>query len=188
MIATAERPDGFKGFLIDLDMAVSTDLVGDRKVGHHRTGTLAFMSLNVLKRGQHTFRDDLESFLYVLLYICFKWNGPNQPNKELTPIDCWSRPDFDDVYAMKVAFMFNRSDFEGGLKKMTTEMQSLIPLLEDLRSKIRPWGTEFELGPPETDPGKLYREVISAFDRAITNERQRNADAMKTRSGMAYKR
>ncbi|KAL7270699.1 hypothetical protein RUND412_006586 [Rhizina undulata] len=190
MIATSdlERPDGFKGFLIDPDMAVSTDLPGDRKLVHHRTGTLEFMSLNVLKRRQHTFRDDLESFLYVLLFICFKWNAPLLPNKEPTPIDCWSRPNFDDAYAMKVAFMVVQEDFEDKLKKMPAKMQSLIPLLIELRSEIRPWGTKFELGQPGTDAGQLYDEVIKAFNKVINTQRQEDDGAMKMRSGRVYKR
>ncbi|KAL7273359.1 hypothetical protein RUND412_003795 [Rhizina undulata] len=161
MIATGERPDGFKGFLIDLDMAMSTDLAGDRKVGHRRTGTLEFMSLN--------------------------WNEPKRRNMEPTPIDCWSRPDYNDAFKMKTHLMTNLRRFEEGLNGVTTGMGSLKQLLRNLRRLIRPLDTELELGPPETDAEKLYREVINAFDRAITDERKSNDGARKTRSGMVYK-
>ncbi|KAL7268345.1 hypothetical protein RUND412_009035 [Rhizina undulata] len=189
MIATLELEwrDGFKGNLVDLDMTVSTDLAGDRKVAHHRTGTLEFMSLNVLKGGKHTFRDDLESFFYVLLYICFKWNAPKQPKKELTPIDRWSLPDFERVYEKKFTFMTSQSNFVEGLNEMTAEMSGLRSLLRDLRGTIRRMDTEFELGSPEMDAVKLYGEFIDAFNDAIDTQRQRDDGAMVMRSGLLYK-
>lgn len=56
------------GFLIDLDYATvypPTQPSG----APHRTGTLPFMSIGVLSSENHTYRHDLESFLYVLLWV-----------------------------------------------------------------------------------------------------------------------
>lgn len=62
-------PGPIHGFLIDLDYAIEYPPV-DRCGAPHRTGTLPFMSIRVLRNKPHRYRDDLESFLYVLLWIC----------------------------------------------------------------------------------------------------------------------
>ncbi|POG61764.1 hypothetical protein GLOIN_2v1426031, partial [Rhizophagus irregularis DAOM 181602=DAOM 197198] len=40
----------------------------------HRTGTLPFMAIEILKHNaEHTFQHDLESFFYVLCWICCEY-------------------------------------------------------------------------------------------------------------------
>ncbi|EXX72272.1 hypothetical protein RirG_070830 [Rhizophagus irregularis DAOM 197198w] len=42
----------------------------------HRTGTLPFMAIEILKHNaEHTFQHDLESFFYVLCWICCEYEG-----------------------------------------------------------------------------------------------------------------
>lgn len=63
------------GFLIDLDYAadvVPDTLVCDSTGAPHRTGTLPFMAIDIL-RGEHSshlYHYDVESFLYVLIWSC----------------------------------------------------------------------------------------------------------------------
>ncbi|KIJ46116.1 hypothetical protein M422DRAFT_778607 [Sphaerobolus stellatus SS14] len=59
--------EGSHGILIDLDHAVQigTSPYADQR----RMGTQAFMPRNVLQKGRHTYRDDLELFYYVLIYF-----------------------------------------------------------------------------------------------------------------------
>ncbi|KAI5781965.1 hypothetical protein DFH27DRAFT_283465 [Peziza echinospora] len=64
-----------RGFLIDLDYAVQyrrPDAVPPPAPcgAPHRTGTLPFMAIGVLLAEPHAYRHDLESFLYVLLWVC----------------------------------------------------------------------------------------------------------------------
>lgn len=68
IITDLEAPGSFKGMLIDLDVAkvMNSAASGAR----HITGTLPFMSISVMNRNDHTCRDDLESFLYVLIWMC----------------------------------------------------------------------------------------------------------------------
>ncbi|KAL6698251.1 hypothetical protein J3F84DRAFT_265061 [Trichoderma pleuroticola] len=57
------------GFLIDLDLA--TKIPRETASGAaSRTGTRAFMSIGVLLGDPHSFMDDLESFFWVLYWIC----------------------------------------------------------------------------------------------------------------------
>lgn len=74
--------------LIDLDLAKK---VGDANSGaRHLTGTKQFMALGVLRREDHTYRHDLESFLYVLLCLCA---SPSWQKWETSP------KDEDELYA-----------------------------------------------------------------------------------------
>ncbi|KAH0533948.1 hypothetical protein FGG08_007439 [Glutinoglossum americanum] len=63
------------GFLIDLDYAItvdSTSLQPGSSGAPHRTGTLPYMAIDILKNehGMHLYHHDVESFLYVLIWCC----------------------------------------------------------------------------------------------------------------------
>ncbi|KAF9241401.1 kinase-like domain-containing protein [Melanogaster broomeanus] len=105
-IVLARRPGEERGYLIDFDMAilqepeepteatVPSQRKGLRKVDPTarfslpipldeskplkalRTGTTPYMSMNVLSGGRHTYFDDMESFLYVVLLFFFSYAGP----------------------------------------------------------------------------------------------------------------
>ena len=63
------------GFLIDLDYAVRIDnrtFEPTSSGANHRTGTLPFMAIGILRCEdmRHLYAHDVESFVYVLLWIC----------------------------------------------------------------------------------------------------------------------
>lgn len=68
-LPAAAPPLDLHGFLIDLDYAIVHPSLA-ASGAPHRTGTLPFMSINVLFDCPHTYSDDLESFLYVLVWTC----------------------------------------------------------------------------------------------------------------------
>lgn len=68
IIINPETANGFKGMLIDLDLAKERD--SGPSGARHRTGTMQFMAVEVLRKADHTYRHDLESFFYVLLWMC----------------------------------------------------------------------------------------------------------------------
>ena len=68
IITHPAEADGFTGMLIDLGLA---KVVGSGRSGaRHQIGTMEFTAIQVLQKAAHTYRHDLESFLYVLLWIC----------------------------------------------------------------------------------------------------------------------
>jgi len=87
IITKPETADGFKGMLIDLDLAKVRD--SSPSGARHQTGTMQFMAVEVLRTADHTYRHDLESFFYVLLWMCAResWGkvqfsyGDSQPRK-----------------------------------------------------------------------------------------------------------
>lgn len=83
------EPDGLRGFLIDLDYAryhpkpksiqnkdIDTGISFQTQpaLAMMMTGTPPFMALELLLEGPvaHTWRHDLESFLYVLIWVCMQ--------------------------------------------------------------------------------------------------------------------
>ena len=63
------------GFLTDYDLATRTS--NDRASGApSKTGTKVFMAIGALKGEYHNTMHDLESFFWVLFWICIHWNGP----------------------------------------------------------------------------------------------------------------
>ena len=67
IITDPKKANGFTGMLIDLDL---TKEIGSEQIGEtHPTGTMEFMSIEVLRKVPHSYRHDVESF-YVLLWIC----------------------------------------------------------------------------------------------------------------------
>ncbi|KAI5781629.1 hypothetical protein DFH27DRAFT_519568 [Peziza echinospora] len=75
-LPAAMQPQSLRGFLIDLDYAVHFPQPRHpatppaTAAAPHRTGTLAFMSIGILMGEPHTYAHDLESFLYLLIWVC----------------------------------------------------------------------------------------------------------------------
>lgn len=65
IITDSKETDGFTGMLIDEDLA--KEIGSGRSGARHQTGTMKFLTIQVLQRAAHTYRHDLESFFYVLL-------------------------------------------------------------------------------------------------------------------------
>ncbi|KAA1122851.1 hypothetical protein PGTUg99_000731 [Puccinia graminis f. sp. tritici] len=79
----------YRSFLIDLDVAIHCSMSsGDD--GHTRTGTKVFMSSSLLRGGNpHTPVDDLESFFWVLIWICIHY--PKDKRNGISELASWNQ-------------------------------------------------------------------------------------------------
>ncbi|ODA77177.1 hypothetical protein RJ55_06804 [Drechmeria coniospora] len=68
IITKPKAANGFKGMLMDLDLAKVRE--SGPSGARHQTGTMQFMAVEVLRKVDHTYRHDIESFFYVLLWMC----------------------------------------------------------------------------------------------------------------------
>ncbi|KAG2028979.1 hypothetical protein BDR03DRAFT_816759, partial [Suillus americanus] len=93
------RFDGrFMSVLNDFDLSsiiqLMSSLKHDRPRGFERTGTVPFMSLDLLTpeaiagEVEHVYRHDVESFIWVLTWICLRYEGGNLLRKD-RPLDEW---------------------------------------------------------------------------------------------------
>ncbi|KAK7398244.1 hypothetical protein QQX98_012379 [Neonectria punicea] len=173
IITKPEAADGFRGMLIDLDLAKERD--SGPSGARHQTGTMQFMAVEVLRRFDHTYRHDLESFFYVLLWMCARqsWhNGFSEQEKRprQSLLRKWEIGRFEDIADAKEGHMT-----VNGLERIMGEFPKGLGHVKPLCLKIRK--TLFPLdkdertnfGTPAGDPHQLYRPVIAAYDEAINN-------------------
>ena len=167
MVILDDQEEGMpKGILIDLDSA--TEVAGDTESEPGITGTRPFMAIGVLNSERHTYRHDLESFFYVLLWTIISNHTDNPP--EASKLRRWSNGDWNELAARKSFDV--EEGFQDVLAEFTPEFRSLKLLAETLRQIIFPlqdgaiW-TGSDNSPEAID--KLYDEMIQAFEAAISS-------------------
>ncbi|TEB22111.1 hypothetical protein FA13DRAFT_1799222 [Coprinellus micaceus] len=116
LLGASGAPEGYRGILIDLDMATYTE---DRKSSlpsDPYTGTRTFQSIYVVEGRSLTpsppqdYTDELESFFYALCYILHAFEKPGTLVKQLpAPVQFWDHDDLEMRAVGKSAFSFNVS-------------------------------------------------------------------------------
>nr|KMM71664.1 hypothetical protein CPAG_07967 [Coccidioides posadasii RMSCC 3488] len=163
IIITDSKKTGFAGMLIDMDLA--EELGGRRSGARCRTGTMEFMAIEVLLSIDHTYRHDLESFFYVLLWQCGRrgWNlGRNligQPRSSL--LTNWYTGSYEDIAIAK------QGSVEADIFEviLATEFPPVFDCVKPLCRELR--GILFPVRGTPKDPEILYGPIIKAFDKAI---------------------
>ena len=172
IITDPETPHDFKGMLIDLDMAKVRD--SDPSGARQITGTIQFMAIEVMENVGHTYRHDLESFFYVLLWMCARQSWSNglaggdeqAPNKNL--LDRWEKGnDFSEIARNKKGDILLRVMFEDILSQFPESFKVLKPLCHRIRKILFGLEGGMFLGTPEGDLDQFYRPIIEAYNEAI---------------------
>ncbi|KAA8628760.1 hypothetical protein SMACR_07583 [Sordaria macrospora] len=171
IITDPETADGFKGMLIDLDMAKAQNSgpSGARKI----TGTIQFMAIEVLRNINHTYRHDLESFFYVLLWMCARqswYNGfsGNKKAPQESVFQQWEIGSFSQIARAKEGDMYV-SGLERIVNEFPEKLDKVKPLCMRIRKILFPYDEEGRifLGTPG-DEDYLYKPIIAAYDEAIS--------------------
>ncbi|KAI4592130.1 hypothetical protein KJ359_011505 [Pestalotiopsis sp. 9143b] len=171
IITKPETADGFKGMLIDLDLAKVRD--SGPSGARHQTGTMQFMAVEVLRKADHTYRHDLESFFYVLLWMCARqswrngFSGIEKPPKE-SLLRSWEIGSFKTIAAAKAGHM-TADGLDWIMSEFPKAFDVVKPLCLKLRDILFPFGHGFRMsfGTPAGDPDQLYRPILAAYDEAI---------------------
>ena len=130
------------------------------------------MAVEVLRGADHTFRHDLESFLYVLLWMCARQsrhNGfPTQDEKapRASCLHRWEVGSLNELAANKVGRMT-----VGGLGDIMSEFPASLNGVKSLCLKLRSFlfgdTADLILGTPAGDPTRLYASILAAYDDII---------------------
>jgi hypothetical protein len=75
MMNEDDNNPSWRSFLIDLDLAVKEQRE-ESSGARAKIGPRAFMAIGVLYGERHSFMHDLESFFWVLFWICIHYSGP----------------------------------------------------------------------------------------------------------------
>jgi serine/threonine protein kinase len=173
--------EGPRGQLIGLDLAKELDSVPSG--ASHRTGTMQFMQSRCFKGGGHTYRHNLESFFYVLLWMCIRYghedveaegttasNGSKSNRRKVRPtmtsiLRDWYTGDYKQIANTKRGHMVG---FEDVTAEFAPEFCGLKDLAEDLRNVLF---RSRDLAPftgTYKDRNIMYGGMIDAFNKAIS--------------------
>ncbi|KAI1198414.1 hypothetical protein F5X97DRAFT_299682 [Nemania serpens] len=161
-------------FLIDLDLAIKEDREGCSGA-KGRTGTRAFMAIGLLDDEQHSYMHDLESFFWVLFWICVHYGVGGEPVKK-SPLDSWNYKSDDDLIDAKRGVIYGTRTFEQRARKhFTSYYQPLIPCVEALRKEVFPEGDL----PRDPDP-TLYNRMITVLQEAQKDSKVLDTEVLGT--------
>ncbi|KAK2803987.1 hypothetical protein FQN50_006793 [Emmonsiellopsis sp. PD_5] len=168
IITDPGKGDGNSGMLIDLDLA--KEIGSGRSGARYQTGTMEFMAIEVLRAVDHTYRHDLESFFYVLIWQC-AWNGWERFNRlKEKPDDSllneWYTGSFKQIAGRKGGHM-DAKNFEYLLLEFPPELECVKPLCKAVRRILFPIHQDaLFTGTPAT-ADMLYDPIVQAFDNGI---------------------
>ena len=152
------------GFLIDLDLANKTS--DDQASGApSKTGTKIFMAIGALLGEPHSFMHDLESFFWVLFWICIHYDGRNEKGevkrKIVSKYERWNYADPEELADLKSGMIIEEERFNKTTASFTPSCQPLAPCMRDLRRYIFPNGKRW-LG----ENKELYPQIKAVLDKA----------------------
>jgi serine/threonine protein kinase len=143
MVNEDDNNPSWPSFLIDLDLAIKEQREG-ASGARGKTGTRAFMAIGALLGEQHSFRHDLESFFWVLFWICIHYNGPNE-ERVVPRFEKWNYVDTEELAKLKKGEVAHEGDFiKTAEENFTSYYQPLIPWLNRLRRAVFPNGGRWE--------------------------------------------
>lgn len=142
-----------RGFLIDLDLAIKetgTDASGAKR----KTGTRAFMAIVALRGAEHSFMHDLESFFWVLYWICVHYDGPGKYVGP-TVFEEWNYTSERFLSWIKLGLVGSERQFLYDAEELFTRYYlPLVPWVNRLRKVV------FPNGKPWTEPDEgLYAKM-----------------------------
>jgi Fungal protein kinase len=166
MIAKNPREGDPKGFLIDLDLARLTDSTTNSGT-LHRTGTMEFMAIEVLRReAAHTWRHDLESFFYLFIWICILYDGRGKPRyPQPTVLEPWSGA---LAATVKVSQTTSNDELEMQiLDFFPKKFSGLKGLLKEWRNALFPLRDGGVFTGTHENHKPVYEEIIGIFEKRI---------------------
>jgi hypothetical protein len=143
MINEDKDNPSWPSFLIDLDLAIKENR--DSSSGAQgKTGTRAFMAIGALLGEQHSFMHDLESFFWVLFWICIHYDAQGKAIGP-TDFDDWNYENDDKLVAAKKGEIADEEDFlKKAHKNFTPHYRPLITWVNRLRREVFPNGVRWK--------------------------------------------
>ncbi|PGG99671.1 hypothetical protein AJ79_08445 [Helicocarpus griseus UAMH5409] len=143
-----EESPSWRAFLIDLDLAIRVERDGFSGA-RGKTGTRPFMAIGVLYGEKHSFMHDLESFFWVLFWICIHYDGPGK-GRVVEHFEEWNYVNTKTLADEKKGVVSDEGGFlRTAEENFTPYYQPLAPWVNRLRRIVFPdglcSGVDFEL-------------------------------------------
>ncbi len=122
-------------------------------------GTNFLMAIDALLGEQHNLKHDLESFFWVLFWICIHWNGPGKKRRE-SEFEHWNFSSTEKLARRKTGQVSKRL-FGMVTDEFTPYCKQSINCVRELRKVVLPGGIARLEGDRE-----LYAQIRSVLDKA----------------------
>ncbi|KID86141.1 Protein kinase-like domain protein, partial [Metarhizium majus ARSEF 297] len=133
-----------RSFLIDLDLATEESRA-EASGSRGKTGTRAFMAIGALLGEQHLFMHDLESFFWVLFWVCIHYDGPHK-EKRVARFDKWNFVDTEELAGTKLGIIAEEDMFCKTTSDWFTEhYKGMAPCINKLRKVVFPAGGRWKV-------------------------------------------
>lgn len=168
------------GMLIDLDLAKELDSLPSG--ASHRTGTMQFMAIEVLQGKGHTYRHDLESFFYVFVWMCIRYDHEERGDSSVplvlqasgrrtrvisaSLLQGWYSGTYTQVARNKLGNM-DTNGFESILSEFCPSFDGQKALARQLRQVLFPIHDGALFTGTFRNSSVMYDEFIQVFSRAI---------------------
>ena len=128
-------------------------------------GTKIFMAIGALRGEPHSFMHDLESFFWVLFWICIHHDGLNKKGeveRRIVPeYEKWNYAGTTELADLKGGLVIEEERFTQAITGFTPNCELLIPCVQELRKYIFPDGKRW-LG----ENKELYSQMKAVLDKA----------------------
>lgn len=142
MINEDKENPSWPSFLIDLDLAIREQRDGVSGATG-KTGTRAFMAIGSLLGEKRSFMHDLESFFWVIFWICIHYDAPGK-GRTVANYDRWNFMDTGILAGLKKGEIADEADFVRSANEYFTEYyQPLVPCVNTLREAVFPNGSRW---------------------------------------------
>ncbi|TEB14494.1 hypothetical protein FA13DRAFT_1721535 [Coprinellus micaceus] len=181
LLGASGAPEGYRGILIDLDMATYTE---DRKSSlpsDPYTSIYVVEGRSLTPSPPQDYTDELESFFYALCYILHAFEKPGTLMKQLpAPVQFWDHDDLEMRAVGKSAFSFNVSKANelcrywwGTCSDLMRDFHDVVRAIlqkKDSAQKDPNLDVEAKLEVYDSlsqNSGAYFEAVKAAFDKAI---------------------
>ncbi|CAI6048307.1 unnamed protein product [Clonostachys chloroleuca] len=162
MVNEDDGNPSWPSFLIDLDLAIKEQREGVSGA-KGKTGTRAFMAIGALLGEQHSFMHDLESFFWVLFWICIHYDGPSK-GRVVRHYDKWNSVGTEELAKLKKGEVSDEGDFlKIAEANFTPYYRPLVQWVNRLRRKVFPNGERWK---------KPSEELYSLMKGILHNARE----------------
>lgn len=119
-------------FLIDLDLAIKIDR-SSTWGAPSKTGTKVFMAIGARYGEEYSFVHDLQSFFWVLFWVCIHCTGPGG-QRRLSKFQAWNFETTENLAKIKTGSVLEEDKFGKEVKEsVITYCKPLIPCNGELR-------------------------------------------------------
>ena len=126
-----------------------------------KTGTKVFMAIGALRGDSHSFMHDLESFFWVLFWICIHYTGQGKESEDVDGFKDWNYESTENLAIFKSGLVLPKN-FKAQLGQYTTEYcRPIIPLVTELWEEVFPHGQSYDY-----EDETLYARMKAVLEKA----------------------